>query len=236
MIDLPSPNHDERRGAKIRYLILHYTGMKTGAAALERLCDPVAEVSSHYTVEEDGLIYQHVDEKRRAWHAGASYWQGTTDLNTHSIGIEIVNRGHDWGLPKFKPKQIHALVELCHDVMLRNDIAPEDVLAHSDIAPARKKDPGERFPWKDLALEGIGIWPVPSDEDVVRSQGMGIEQALHDFGYDTRVKLKDNIIAFQRHFVPEIFPTGRAGQVNSVTRARLYALLAGHFLAPLNGA
>jgi N-acetylmuramoyl-L-alanine amidase len=236
MIDRQSPNYDERRGARIHHLILHYTGMKTGAEALERLCDPEAEVSSHYTVDEDGLIYQHVAEKYRAWHAGASYWQGKTDLNTTSIGIEIVNRGHDWGLPKFKDVQIRSVIELCHDIMVRNDIAPEDVLAHSDIAPARKKDPGEKFPWRDLAMEGIGIWPEPSDEDVVRAAGINIEKALHDFGYDPRVKLSENIVAFQRHYVPEIFATGRAGQVNSTTRKRLYALLAGHLLAPKNRA
>lgn len=236
MIDRASPNHDERRGAQIRYLILHYTGMKTGAEALERLCDPQAEVSSHYTVDEDGAVYQHVAESRRAWHAGASYWQGQTDLNTTSIGIEIVNRGHDWGLPDFKDVQIRSVIELCHDIMLRNDIAPEDVLAHSDIAPARKQDPGEKFPWRALALEGIGIWPDPSDEDAVRAAGMNIEQALHDFGYDPRVKLSENIVAFQRHFVPEMFQTDRAGQVNSLTRRRLYALLAGHLLAPVKRA
>lgn len=232
MIDRPSPNHDERRGAHVRHLILHYTGMETGGEALERLCDPLAEVSSHYTVDEDGLIYQHVDESRRAWHAGASFWQGQTDLNTTSIGIEIINGGHDWGFPFFPKEQIKGVIALCHDIMVRNDIAAEDVLGHSDIAPARKKDPGEKFPWMELARHGVGIWPAPSDEDAVRAAGMHIERALHDFGYDPRVKLSEKVIAFQRHYVPEIFAKGGEGQVDSMTRARLYALLAGHLLAP----
>lgn len=226
-----SPNHDDRKGADIRFLILHYTGMETAIGAVERLSDPASKVSAHYTVDEDGSIYRHVDEDMRAWHAGASYWQDDTDINASSIGIEIVNPGHEWGYRPFTGAQMKALYPLCLEIMHRHDIDPEDVLAHSDVAPARKEDPGEFFPWKELASKGVGVWPVPSDEDMVRAAGLNVERALHDFGYDPRVKLRDKLTAFQRHFVPEAFVNGHAGEADSLTKSRLYALLAGHFLA-----
>ncbi len=231
MIDRPSPNHGERKGLGIEFLILHYTGMKTGQEALERLCDPQSEVSAHYVVDEDGAIYKLVEEDRRAWHAGASYWMGDNDINSSSIGIEIVNPGHEHGYRAFPSAQIDALAGLCQDIMARYDIYPENVLAHSDVAPARKEDPGELFPWRDLAEKGVGVWPVPADEDAVLAAGIKLEQALHDCGYDPRVKLRDKITAFQRHYVPEAFGSGHAGEADSLTRRRLYALLAGHFLA-----
>lgn len=230
-----SPNHDDRNGARIDYLILHYTGMQSGVGALERLSDPASKVSAHYTVDVDGAIYKHVDEMRRAWHAGASYWGGVTDLNTTSIGIEIINPGHEWGYVPFPAAQMTSVRDLCLDIMVRHDIAPEHVLAHSDIAPARKSDPGELFPWKAFASYGIGLWPEPSDDDVVLAAGINVERALHDFGYDTRVKFLDNIIAFQRHYVPEVFEKQQQGVIGSLTRTRLYALLAGHFLVATEG-
>lgn len=227
-----SPNHDDREGAVIDYLILHYTGMETSLGALQRLSDPASKVSAHYTVDEDGTVYKHVEEDRRAWHAGASYWNGIINLNAHSIGIEIVNPGHEWGYRPFTGSQMDAVTKLCQAIMMRHDIDPENVLAHSDIAPARKEDPGELFPWAELAVHGVGVWPVPSDEDAVKVNGLNIERALHDVGYDPRVKLRDNITAFQRHYVPEAFFNGQVGEADSLTRRRLYALLAGHFLVP----
>lgn len=227
-----STNFDDRKGVTPSLIILHYTGMETAEGALKRLCDPEAKVSAHYTVDEDGTVYQHVDESMRAWHAGHSCWRGENDINAHSIGIELVNPGHEWGYRPFTGHQMRSLNGLCLDIMARNNIEFENVLAHSDVAPARKQDPGEYFPWHELARHGIGAWPDPSDDDVVKAGGINIERALLDFGYDPRVKLRENITAFQRHFVPEAFVNGHAGEADSVTKIRLYALLAGHFLEP----
>lgn len=227
-----SPNHDSRGDAPVDFIILHYTGMETTLDALQRLSDPASKVSAHYTVDEDGTVYRHVAEDRRAWHAGACYWGGITDMNAHSIGIEIVNPGHEWGYRPFMGAQMESVTTLCQEIMMRHGIEPDHVLGHADIAPARKEDPGELFPWEELAVHGVGVWPAPSDEDAVMASGMKIERALHDFGYDPRVKLRDNLTAFQRHFVPEAFTNGQAGEADSLTKKRLYALLAGHFLVP----
>lgn len=229
----PSPNFDERAGeGHVGYIILHYTGMKTAEEAIARLTDPAAKVSAHYTIDEDGTVYHHVDESKRAWHAGASFWQDQSDLNSLSIGIEIVNPGHEWGYRTFPDMQIAAVIELCKQIMQRHDIEPENILGHSDIAPSRKEDPGELFPWQHLAANGIGIWPSASDEDAVKAAGLIMERALHDFGYDPRVKFRDKLVAFQRHFVPEVFADGQGGVENSLSRTRLYALLAGHLISP----
>ncbi len=231
--NLPSPNYNERReGETPSILLLHYTGMEEGAAALKRLTDPESQVSAHYTIDEDGSVYIHVDEQFRAWHAGNSFWRDETDINSLSVGIEIVNPGHEWGYRPFTGAQMKSLVALGREIMNRYDIDPEYVLGHSDVAPARKQDPGEYFPWHELAKHGIGVWPDPSDEDAVRAAGMNIERALLDYGYDPRVKLRDNITAFQRHFVPEAFANGHAGEADSLTKVRLYALLAGHVIEP----
>jgi N-acetylmuramoyl-L-alanine amidase len=184
-IDMPSPNHDDRGTAALDMLVLHYTGMQTAKAALERLCDPVAKVSAHYTIDEDGTVYAHVPEARRAWHAGVSSWAGETDINARSIGIELINPGHEYGYRDFPDAQIAALITLCHRI-----------LGHSDVAPARKEDPGERFPWQRLAKAGIGFWPQPIASD------LGPE-ALGRFGYDLSVGTEKAIIAFQRHFRPK---------------------------------
>ncbi len=230
--DLPSPNFNDRKGAKPSLIILHYTGMETAKGALDRLTSADSEVSAHYTVDEDGTIYRHVEEEHRAWHAGYSFWQGETDINAHSIGIEIVNPGHEWGYRPFTGHQMKSLTDLCKDIMARHGIEDESVLAHSDVAPARKDDPGEYFPWHEMANHGIGVWPLPSDEDAVKAAAINIERALHDYGYDPRVKLRDKVKAFQRHYVPEAFVNGHAGEADSLTRVRLYALLAGHLLEP----
>ncbi len=159
----PSPNHGERRdGRSPDAILLHYTGMPTAEGALARLCDPVAEVSSHYLVFEDGRILQLVPEVRRAWHAGAGRWKTDSDLNSCSIGIEIVNPGHDGALPPYPPAQIEAVIALCVDISARHAIRSERILAHSDIAPGRKRDPGEHFPWDALHRRGVGHWVAPA--------------------------------------------------------------------------
>jgi N-acetylmuramoyl-L-alanine amidase len=216
-IDMPSPNHDDRGNAAVDMLVLHYTGMKTAQAALERLCDPAAKVSAHYTVDEDGTVYAHVPEDRRAWHAGISSWAGETDVNSRSIGIELVNPGHDYGYRDFPDAQIEALITLCHGILLRHPIPSARVLGHSDVAPARKEDPGERFPWERLARAGIGLWPVPRDAD------LGAE-ALARFGYDLGAGTEAMVTAFQRHFRP--------GKVDGVWDRYCARLLAWLLTAP----
>ena len=212
----PSPNFDDRK-LPISCLVLHYTGMETGKAALERLCDPDAKVSAHYLVEEDGGIFQMVDESNRAWHAGVSSWRGITDMNSASIGIEIVNGGHDYGLPDFPEVQIGALLWLCSEILGRHDILSENIVGHSDIAPARKEDPGEKFPWALLAAEGIGVWPkdLSDDQRILfepgdRDRGISIAQSgLAHIGYEASVSgIMDAdtvfvIKALQRRYRPE---------------------------------
>jgi len=194
-IDKPSPNHDDRGGAAIDMLVLHYTGMRGAQEALERLCDPAAKVSAHYTVDEDGTIYAHVPEARRAWHAGAASWAGATDINARSIGIELVNPGHEFGYREFTDDQIASLITLCHSILMRHPIPSWHVLGHSDVAPARKEDPGELFPWERLAKAGVGLWP----QTVASDPG---PDALSRFGYDPNASLDKRITAFQRHFRP----------------------------------
>src|SRR5579859_4450701 len=179
-VEMPSPNHDDRGGAPIDMLVLHYTGMKTAKAALDRLCDPVAKVSAHYTIDEEGTVYAHVAEARRAWHAGAAYWAGATDINARSIGIELVNPGHEFGYRDFAEDQIAALTTLCHSILMRHPIPSWRVLGHSDVAPARKQDPGELFPWARLAKAGIGLWPLAAASDLNPLLG---PDALSRYGY-----------------------------------------------------
>lgn len=163
--DRASPNHDSRpEGVPVDMLVLHYTGMASAAAALDRLCDPappppLPRVSCHYLVEEDGLIWRLVPEGRRAWHAGISFWRGHDTLNGRSIGIEIANPGHEWGYRPFPALQMAAVAELCLDILARHPIPPCNVVGHSDIAPDRKQDPGELFDWEGLAANGVGLWP-----------------------------------------------------------------------------
>lgn len=190
----PSPNFDNRT-LPISLLVLHYTGMESGPAALARMQDPEAKVSAHYMVEEDGTIYRLVDEDKRAWHAGVSSWSGETNINSNSIGIEIVNGGHDFGLPDFPDVQIMAVIALSKDIIIRNKIKPRNVVGHSDIAPERKNDPGEKFPWQGLAAAGIGEFPqnVTDDRRVLfaagdRDRGVAIAQSgLAHIGYGAHV-------------------------------------------------
>ncbi len=155
----PSPNYNDRAPGAITMLVLHYTGMVSREHALARLCDPVAKVSAHYLIDEMGLVYQMVAEEYRAWHAGVSFWAGERDINSRSIGIELVNPGHERGYRSFLALQMRSLVELCREILPRHPIPPNRVLGHSDVAPGRKRDPGELFDWEWLAGQGIGVWP-----------------------------------------------------------------------------
>jgi N-acetylmuramoyl-L-alanine amidase len=196
-IEAPSPNHDERpAGTPIDTLVLHYTGMQSGEAAIARLRDPVARVSSHYVVEEDGAVFALVPEGRRAWHAGISAWRGNTLLNGRSIGIEIVNPGHEWGYRPFPALQMAAVCDLCLGIIARHGIAPRDVVAHSDIAPDRKQDPGELFDWAGLAANGVGLFPP---EDSPRAAG-DVPGLLAAIGYRTDLPLPVLLTAFQRRW------------------------------------
>jgi len=219
----PSPNFNARK-RPISALILHYTGMETGEVAIERLCDPAAGVSAHYVVEEDGAVLQLVAEKDRAWHAGVGQWACETDLNSASIGIEIVNGGHDFGLPPYPDVQIDAVIALCQDILSRHAIAPDHIIGHSDMAPERKEDPGERFPWDRLAENGVGLWPAldaPGDPAVPAAE------ALADIGYAIEGEglCPTVITAFQRRFrqgrvdgVLDAETTRRIGQVHQAYR------------------
>jgi len=185
--ELPSQNFGPRKPvngeARVRHIVMHYTGMKSCQNALDRLCDPKAEVSAHYVVDEDGTIHRMVAEDMRAWHAGVSFWHGLRDLNSTSIGIEIVNPGHDYGYRAFPAAQIEALTELASDIMRRHGIAACDVLGHSDVAPGRKVDPGELFPWQALAAHGIGLWPEESVTLPGHPDMTGALRRLSEIGY-----------------------------------------------------
>lgn len=203
--DRISPNHAERGASpRIDMLVLHYTGMRTAAAALDRLCDPSARVSAHYVVEEDGIVWRLVPETLCAFHAGISCWDGERDLNRVSIGVEIVNPGHDGGYHAFPDVQMAAVERLCHDILSRHPIPPYRVVGHSDIAPDRKTDPGELFAWPRLARAGIGIWPEPSELSVAAS--VDHAKAITDLGaigYCTAHDIETAAItAFQRRFRP----------------------------------
>lgn len=217
ILDAPSPNHDARpAGTPVDMLILHYTGMKTGAEALARLRNPAAKVSAHYVVEEDGAVFRLVPEDRRAWHAGVSHWRGHAGLNGRSIGIEIVNPGHAHGYRPFPALQMAAVSDLCLGLLARHPIPPRNVVAHSDVAPDRKEDPGELFDWEGLARNGVGLWPGEA--------GMAGDPAalLGRIGYRTDLPLPVLLRAFQRHWRP-----GRVdGLADAGTLARLGAVAA----------
>ena len=205
-------------------LILHYTGMQSADAAIARLCDPASRVSAHYVVEEDGTVHALVPEARRAWHAGISVWRGRRMLNDVSIGIEIVNPGHEWGYRPFPEAQIDALTALCQEILARHPIPARNVVAHSDVAPDRKQDPGELFPWRTLAAAGIGLWPDLADAGTAAAgfDAARATTALAKIGYDTAGPALDVILsAFQRHWRPETIN----GQADAGTVDRLMALL-----------
>ncbi|MBV6656175.1 MAG: N-acetylmuramoyl-L-alanine amidase [Devosiaceae bacterium] len=232
---VPSPNHDGRKGAPVDLLVLHYTGMADDDAAVRWLADPRSKVSCHYLVHEDGRIVQLVEEQERAWHAGVSSWKGEADINARSIGIEICNPGHEHGYRAFPAPQIDAVIGLCVAIVARHGIAPEHVLAHSDVAPERKEDPGELFPWDRLAAAGVGHYMEPAPildgrfmalgdagEPVAALQGM---LKLYGYGveatdaFDARTQAV--VTAFQRHFRPQKVD----GVADSSTVATLHQLL-----------
>ena len=222
MIDRPSPNHDARPAGKATdILLLHYTGMRDAESALARLTDPAAKVSSHYLIDEDGTAYRLVEEGRRAWHAGASWWGGERDVNGVSIGIELVNPGHEFGYRAFPPAQMQALIGLCRDILARHPIPPARVLGHSDVAPRRKRDPGELFDWRGLAAAGIGLWPAPAEGPTDLA---AVQMALARYGYELRPtgqmdpETRAALIAFQRHFRPARID----GLADTETRALIY--------------
>ena len=233
---LPSPNFGERRGsARPDSIVLHYTGMPTAEGALALLRDPTSQVSAHYFVWENGEVAQLVAEDKRAWHAGVGSWGGEADLNSASIGVEIVNAGHDGALPPFPRRQIDAVVALCRNVAARRAIRPERILAHSDVAPARKRDPGEKFPWDVLARARVGYWTRPAAITGGRLFAAGQEGppiralqamlALYGYGveltgvYDRQTRTV--VTAFQRHFRRERVD----GEADSSTIATLRALI-----------
>ena len=200
LVETPSDNNDDRpHGTVIDILLLHYTGMKSAGDALERLCDPAARVSAHYMVDEDGTVYRLVQEARRAWHAGISFWNGARDINARSIGIEIVNPGHEWGYRPFPAAQMRAVTKLSQDIVERHAIPAERVLAHSDVAPTRRQDPGERFDWQGLARDGVGLWPSS-----VAATDETVGDLLARYGYETGTDevTTASIAAFQRRFRP----------------------------------
>ena len=233
VIEAPSPNFDARI-APPDILVLHYTGMPSGEEALARLRDPQAKVSAHYMVEEDGRIFRLVPEERRAWHAGVSFWKGERNINGVSIGIEIVNPGHEFGYRDFPDAQVAAVIALLSDIRSRWDIPDSRILGHSDVAPDRKEDPGERFPWRRLAEAGHGFWAegeaAPGPALTVGDTGPGVfilQAGLTRLGYDCAPsesfdeRTATVIRAFQRHWRPE----GVDGLADGETRARLMGLI-----------
>ncbi len=226
IVDTPSPNFNDR-ALPVSMLVMHYTGMKDAASAIERLTDPDAGVSAHYVVNEDGTVLRLVDEGKRAWHAGVSYWRGVTDVNSASIGIEIVNPGHEFGYRPFPDDQIASVVRLTSEIMKRHDIPRANVVGHSDVAPARRQDPGELFPWQKLARLDLALAQPETAHTDPGWTDSAFLVALERFGYDIEDKLAA-VVAFQRRFRPELID----GDIDGQCRAILFRLLldreAGH--------
>jgi N-acetylmuramoyl-L-alanine amidase len=219
IIDAPSPNFNER-SLPVSMLVVHYTGMRDGAAAIGRLRASDSGVSAHYVVAEDGQVLRLVSEDKRAWHAGKSWWRGIQDINSASVGIEIVNPGHEFGYRPFPEPQIDALVPLVADIVRRHRIKPPYVVGHSDIAPVRKQDPGELFPWARLAKVGLALArPTRNLMDPHWTDG-GFLLALERYGYDVRNR-SAAVVAFQRRFRPELLD----GIIDGECRAILLGLL-----------
>jgi N-acetylmuramoyl-L-alanine amidase len=232
-IEAPSPNFDPRPTPP-DMIVLHYTGMPTGEAAIERLRDPAAKVSAHYVVEEDGRIFRLVPEERRAWHAGVSFWKGVRDINTASVGVEIVNPGHEFGYRPFPDAQITSVIALVADIRTRWTVENDRIVGHSDVAPDRKDDPGELFPWKRLAEAGHGLWVeppaapgAPLAEGEESTGVFALQAGLTRLGYDCApsgrfdAHTKAVVTAFQRHWRQEQVD----GVADGETRARLIGLL-----------
>jgi N-acetylmuramoyl-L-alanine amidase len=238
IIQTPSPNFNERLHP-VDMLVLHYTGMKDGPSALTRMRQPESQVSAHYMVEEDGRVFALVAEDKRAWQAGRSWWRGDEDLNSRSIGIEIVNGGHDFGLPPYPEVQIAAVIELCQGILSRWPIPQARIVAHSDIAPERKEDPGEHFPWKRLAEAGIGLWPAekpPVEPWMTHGAATGdagitvdgLREALAEIGYriERTGPFDDSLAAAVRAFQRRWRPMRVTGQGDVETVALTHAVAA----------
>lgn len=212
----PSPNHDARPpDGVVDMLVLHYTGMPGAQAALDRLCDPAAAVSAHYLIEEDGTLWRLVREDRRAWHAGVAYWRGNRDINARSIGIELVNPGHEFGYRAFPKAQMQTLAILARDLTAEYRIPARNVVGHSDVAPSRKQDPGELFDWRQLASSGVGLWPSCGTEPAADAT-----ELLRRIGYQADDALADDVMAFQRHWLPARL----TGEVCAETLRRMQAV------------
>jgi len=219
IIDAPSPNFDERK-LPVSMIVLHYTGMQDGESAIARLRDPDATVSAHYVVAEDGTILRLVDEEHRAWHAGKAFWRGIVDVNSASVGIEIVNPGHEFGYRPFTAEQMSSLIPLVAEIKERHGITRGNVVGHSDVAPARKRDPGELFDWHALARLRLAL-PRPTRNLVDPGwPDAGFMLALERFGYDVEDRLAA-VVAFQRRFRPELID----GEIDMECRCLLLALL-----------
>lgn len=218
-IETPSPNFDER-ALPVSMIVLHYTGMQDAASAIAQLANSEARVSAHYVVSEDGQVIRMVPEDKRAWHAGRSHWRGITDVNSASVGIEIVNPGHEFGYRPFPDEQIDALIPLVADIMARYQITRGNVVGHSDVAPARKRDPGELFPWGRLARHRLAL-PRPTKNLMDPNwSDAGFLLALERFGYEVTDPMAA-VVAFQRRFRPELID----GEIDGETRSILLALL-----------
>lgn len=209
-----SPNWNERK-LPVSMVVLHYTGMRTAEEALERMCDPAAEVSAHYMVDEDGTVISLVPEDKRAWHAGRAYWRGITDVNSASIGIELVNPGHEWGYRPFPPAQMDALLPLLADIKNRHDIPRANVVGHSDVSPARKDDPGELFDWARLAELGLALETPVAKMNLFYDNPGGFYLAMERFGYDI-TDGRAAVRAFQRRWRPGIIDGEIDGQIGGI--------------------
>jgi N-acetylmuramoyl-L-alanine amidase len=217
--EAPSPNWDERM-LPVSMVVLHYTGMRSGAEALARMCDAEAKVSAHYMIDEDGIVTRMVAEEKRAWHAGKSYWRGITDVNSASVGIELVNPGHEWGYRPFTDAQMEALVPLLAEIVRRHEIPIANVVGHSDIAPARKDDPGELFEWELLARYKLAL-PTPRPRiSLIYDEPSAFFLALERWGYDI-ADGRAAVRAFQRRWRPRIID----GEVDGEIGALLFELL-----------
>jgi len=236
----PSPNFNSRPSCGVRHVVIHYTGMKTRDEALDRLTDPAAQVSAHYLIDQEGAVFRLVPEEHRAWHAGVSFWRGLRDLNGASIGIELCNPGHDWGYRAFPPAQIAALKELLTGIRARHGLRADGYLGHSDIAPSRKTDPGELFPWQDLAAHGFGLWPEEGEALPGHADFAGAFRRLSEIGYAVPTTPEagsdilnpdsaatDVIKAFQRRYLPQQVD----GHLDNVTAARIAAVAVAYAMA-----
>jgi len=218
MKKIPSPNFDARKAA-VDMLVLHYTGRPTLEESLAWLIDPAKKVSAHYLIGEKGEVFQLVAENKRAWHAGVSYWRGETDINSCSIGIELQNPGQEFGYRDFSKSQIRSLIKLSKEIIARHKIPAGRILGHSDVAPSRKFDPGEKFPWAELGEKGVGLWPKNYNPESLK--GRFAREPFLRFGYDPDVSFASVVRAFQRHWRPENI----SGVADEETIGRLKAML-----------